>query len=49
MLRRDKVEENKEYLKSVIGRNRRNEINWMDSIGKLNMNTIGLMNVLKMY
>ena len=34
MLRRDKVEENKEYLKSVIGRNRRNEINWMDSIGK---------------
>lgn len=34
MLRRDRIEENKEYLKSVIGVNRSNKIDWINSIGK---------------
>ena len=34
MLRRNKVEENREYLRSIIGVNRSNQIDWVNSIGK---------------
>ena len=43
-------EENSEYLKSVIGVDKRNRIDWKNSIGvRLNISIIGKKDVLKGY